>query len=77
MTPEEREQLARVRYGIITILRASGAVLMLIGLWIWLGDILREGGWPAVGLPLFIAGFFESLVVPQILARQWRTPPGR
>lgn len=75
MTPDQEDQLAKVRFSIITLLRSSGAVVMLIGLWIWQGNILRDGGWTAVGLPLFILGFVESLIVPQILARKWRTPP--
>ena len=77
MTPEQQEALAKARFGILTMLRASGTILMLLGIWIWLGDILRAGGWPALGLPLFILGFAESLILTQILARRWRTPPQR
>lgn len=76
MTRDEQERLARARYGILTMLRASGVVLMLLGLWIWHGDILRAGGWAALGAPLFVGGLVESLVLPQYLARHWRSPPG-
>jgi hypothetical protein len=48
---------------------------MLIGLWIWHGDIARVGGWPAAGAPLFLLGFVESLLLPKYLAKRWRTPP--
>lgn len=75
MTPDERDQLARTRYAILSAMRASGVLLMLLGLWIWNSDILQEGGWPMVGMPIFAAGFFESLILPQIFARKWRTPP--
>lgn len=75
MTPDERDQLARTRYVILSALRASGVLLMVMGLWIWNSDILREGGWPTVGVPLFALGFVESLILPQIIARKWRTPP--
>jgi len=47
---------------------------MLVGLWIWHGDIVREGGFIALGGPLFVLGFVESLILPQILARKWRSP---
>lgn len=76
MTPEQSDRLAKIRFGILSMLRASGAILMLLGLWVWHGDILRDGGWPLVGLPLFVVGLVESLIMPQILVRSWRTPPG-
>ncbi len=75
MTPDQREHLARTRYMILSAMRASGALLMVLGLWIWYSDILRDGGMPTVGAPLFVLGFFESLILPQIFARKWRTPP--
>ena len=74
MTPEERDRLAASRFVLLSAMRASGVVVMLIGLWIWHGDIARTGGWPAAGLPLFVIGFVESLVVPRWLAKRWRTP---
>lgn len=75
MTPDDHEALARTRYAIITAMRASGVLLMVLGLWIWNSDILKDGGMPTLGVPLFLLGFVESLIVPQILARKWRTPP--
>jgi len=75
VTPEQREQLARARFGILAAARASGVVLMLFGLWIWYGDLLDEGGNMLVGALVFFLGFFESLLLPKMLARRWRTPP--
>jgi len=77
MTPAERDRLAATRFTILSAMRASGVVLMLLGLWIWHGDLLRAGGWPAVGMPLFAVGFVESLLLPALLARRWRSPPRR
>ncbi|AGH49133.1 MULTISPECIES: hypothetical protein [Sphingomonadales] len=74
MNRDDAERLARTRYTIISAMRASGALLMVLGMWIWVGDILRAGGLPAAGVPLFAIGFLQSLIVPQILARKWRTP---
>ena len=74
MTDSEREALARTRYGILSAARASGVILMLLGIWLWNGDMLREGGMPIVGVPIFVFGALESLVLPQILARRWRSP---
>lgn len=76
MTPEENERLTRSRFAMLAALRASGVLLMLLGLWIWHGDILRAGGWPVLGIPLFVAGFVESLLLPKLFAGKWRSPPG-
>jgi hypothetical protein len=75
MTREEEERLERTRFTLLSAARASGALLMLLGLWIWHGDVIREGGYLLVGAPLFVAGFVESLILPQVLARKWRSPP--
>lgn len=72
MTPDERR--ARTRFAILSAARAIGAVTMLLGLWVWHGNVVRSGGWPEIGVPLFIAGMAASFVVPQILAARWRTP---
>jgi hypothetical protein len=74
MTREEQDRLERTRFVLLSAARASGAILMLIGLWIWHGDIIRDGGFPLLGGPLFVLGFAESLILPQILARKWRSP---
>ena len=75
VTPQDRENLARTRFTILSAMRASGALLVILGLWIGYGDILRPDGWPMLGVPLFLLGVAESLIVPRILARRWRTPP--
>jgi hypothetical protein len=76
MTPDGRTRLAATRFTLLSAMRAGGVAVMLIGLWIWHGDIARAGGWPAVGLPLFVIGMIQSLLLPKYLARRWRTPPG-
>ena len=76
MTREDEERLARTRFTLLSAARASGAILMLLGLWIWHGDVIREGGYLALGAPLFVLGFVESLILPQVLTRKWRSPPG-
>ena len=77
MTPDQQNALARTRFAILAAVRASGVVLMLFGLWIWYGDLLDEGGNPPVGVLLFAVGFAESMLLPALLVRRWRsgTPP--
>ncbi|MGP1353972.1 MAG: hypothetical protein ACTS1Z_11665 [Parasphingopyxis sp.] len=75
MTPEDQERLAKSRFQMLQLLRFTGIIVMILGMWIWAGDILREGGWPALGIPLFALGLFEALVLPVILAGKWKSPP--
>jgi hypothetical protein len=75
MTREEQDRMARSRFATISASRAAGVCMMLLGMWIWWGDGVREGGYTPVGFPLFALGFFVSLILPQLLARRWRTPP--
>ena len=77
MTRDEQDRLARSRFTMLSAMRAGGVVTMLLGMWIWWGNVLREGGHMPIGFTLFVLGFIGSLIVPQILAGRWRTPPGR
>lgn len=74
MTPDEQERLARSRFAMLSAMRATGVVFMLAGMWIWFGNLLHDGGYMPVGFPLFVLGFAESLILPQIIARRWRSP---
>lgn len=75
MSPEDRERLAKSRWQTIQLLRFTGIVVMILGMWIWAGDILRIGGWPALGMPLFALGAVEALLLPIYFARRWKSPP--
>lgn len=72
MTPQPQDALARRRFTILTIMRATGVILMLAGM----GIIGTRAIEPAelVGGVVFFAGFVDSLIVPRILIRAWRTP---
>ncbi len=75
MTPDEKlsdERRARDRFAIITGMRLGGVALMLLGMWMWFGGSL--GGNYGFGGVLFIIGLVETILVPRLLARRWRTP---
>ncbi len=74
LPPEDAERLAKVRFAIVNSAKASGVVLMLFGMWIWFGDLVRVGGYPPIGLPVFVIGLLESLILPRILVARWRSP---
>ena len=75
LSPEDRERLAKSRWQSLQLFRLVGLVLMLLGLLVWASDLLREGGLPALGIPIFVLGAFNALILPILLARRWRTPP--
>ena len=75
MTSDQKipgDKSARDRFAIITGMRLGGAALMLLGLWMMLGGSL--GGQYGFGGVLFVMGLGETIVVPRLLARRWRTP---
>ncbi len=75
MTSDEKradDRLARDRFAIITGMRLGGVALMLLGLWMILGGSL--GGNYGFGGVLFVIGLVETILVPRLLARRWRTP---
>lgn len=75
MTDPKNEAMWRNRFIMINLVRIAGTAIVLLGLLVWQGDLAREGGWPAVGLPMVIAGLFGSFIAPRLLAKKWRTPP--
>jgi hypothetical protein len=75
MTPDEK--MWRDRFVMMNLVRIGGTIVVLLGLAIWYGDLLVEGGSMAVGLPLAMGGLVVSFGGPQWLSRKWRTPPGQ
>lgn len=75
MTSPE-DNLARKRFFAITMIRITGALLVMIGF------VLIRGGWELAGQPtdrwigvLFVlVGAFDFAVMPKLLARRWRSP---
>ena len=65
------EDGARTRFFVIGATRLVGAAIVVAGLLGVAGKI----GIPAIAAYGFIAfGLFDVFVVPQVLARKWRTP---
>lgn len=69
----DRDAQARNRYFALSLVRLSGAVLVLIGIVVTSG---RVESLPAIaGYALIVAGLLDMLLFPRLLARRWRTPP--
>ena len=73
MTQQDQDNLARQRFIILTVLRASGVALMLLGMGI-IGSRLVQPS-DLIGSIVFAVGFLDSLILPRLLIRRWRTPP--
>ena len=70
----DADRLARDRFAMLNIARFAGVALVFLGMAIWVGDVARVGGWPVVGVPIFLSGVAATLFGPRTLARRWRSP---
>lgn len=63
---------ARNRFLIINVARLSGVAMVILGMLV----TQRVVAWPIeAGYALIVLGLVEAFVVPQLLARRWRSPP--
>ena len=62
------------RFLTLMLARLGGTVLALGGLVVAYGDVVRAGGWPALGIPLVVIGVVDLALVPVLLRRRWRQP---
>ena len=74
-SPQPSEEEWRRRFILLNLVRIGGTAVCLIGLAIWQSDVVRPGGWPAVGVPAALLGLLISFPGAQLLVRRWRTPP--
>ena len=65
------EEVWKRRFYLFMGARLFGLLTFLAGIAIVFTDILRPGGWPAVGAVLIVLGLIDSVVVPIVLKRQW------
>jgi hypothetical protein len=61
---------------VLNLMRIAGIVFALIGILMTQGAIDIAGGDNAmVGYVVIAVGLADAFIVPQFLARKWRTPP--
>jgi hypothetical protein len=75
--PPPDDRVWRDRFIMINLTRIGGTIIVLVGLYLWQTDRVREGGAIEIGLPLAAIGLAISFLGPMYLARKWRTPPGQ
>ena len=59
------------RFQLFMAARLFGAATVVAGVVIMFSDLLREGGWPAVGGVLVAVGLIDALVAPKLLKKHW------
>lgn len=73
MTNDAELETAKRRFLLLSLARLGGAGAMGLGLVIWHTGLIQPAGLPALGLPLFVAGALETIILPKLLARKWRS----
>ena len=68
------EAVWKRRFFALMLVRLVGTLFALGGLVIAYGDVVRSGGFPALGIPLVVAGVIVLAVGPILLRRRWRQP---
>ena len=65
------ETVWKKRFMIFTLARLFGLAMILLGIAIAYTDLLREGGWPLVGVIVAIMGAIDALFSPRLLKKAW------
>jgi len=65
------EALWKRRFLVFALVRLAGLATIFLGIAIAYSNVLREGGWPAVGLIVAIMGLIDAVFAPRLLRKQW------
>ena len=65
------EDLWRRRFHAFIAVRLFGLLTFFAGVAIIYTDLLREGGWPAVGAIVAIMGALDAVFAPRLLRKLW------
>ena len=66
------EDLWRRRFQTFMLVRLAGVATFLLGVAIMYTDLIREGGWPALGAIIVLMGAIDAVFAPKLLKRLWR-----
>ena len=69
--PIDDEALWKRRFLVFTLVRLAGLAIFFLGIAIAFTDLVRAGGWPAVGAPIAIIGVIDAVFSPKILRKIW------
>jgi hypothetical protein len=74
--PDQPNEAARNRWMVIQLMRVGGVAFAILGI-MMARDVVNIAGDDnrLVGYGFIVIGLLDAFVVPQYLARKWRTPP--
>ena len=59
------------RFQLFMAARLFGVATVLAGVVFMFSDLLREGGWPALGGVLIAVGLIDAFFAPKLLRKHW------
>ena len=59
------------RFHLFMAARLFGLATFLAGVAVYFTDVLRDGGWPLVGVILILVGLADAVVAPKLLRKIW------
>ena len=59
------------RFHLFMAARLFGLATFLAGVAVNFTDVLRDGGWPLVGVILILVGLADAVVAPKLLRKIW------
>ena len=65
------DALWRRRFLIFMLVRLVGLLTFLAGIAIAYSDLVREGGWLALGAVIAIIGAIDAVFAPRLLKKHW------
>jgi hypothetical protein len=65
------EDIWRRRFHTFILVRLFGLAVFIVGVAVMYTDLLRPGGWPAVGAILAIMGALDAVFAPKMLKKAW------
>ena len=68
---DEAEELARKRFMLLQLVRLGGAAMAMLGAVIISGRLIDM---PELGYALLVVGALEFFLLPNIVAKNWRSP---
>lgn len=71
------EELWRRRFQVFMLVRLFGLAVFIFGVFVIYSDLLRPGGWPALGAILAIMGALDSVFAPRLLKKIWEQQDGQ
>lgn len=66
------ETVWKKRFGLFMAARLFGLLTFLAGVAIIYSDLLRPGGWPALGSVLVIFGIIDAVFAPKLMKKHWQ-----